>query len=190
MDEGLAEYIFPLKLGAKASRTLDDFTVAVKIKSNAGIASVYSPTHEVGVSKKSDHEAVAGMESKGALLDRDFQLFYTVGEKDFGLSLMTYRPDQDPKVWWFKPRFSLIAIKRDISGESGDMLYSVIPLNYALMEAMKNDTKPVFKGVTKVNGRDAYSVEFTLPKSKMKPQDTVYRKSGINPSYRKRFVVN
>ena len=95
MDSGLAEYVFPLKLGAKASRTLDDFTVAVKIKSKSPIKTVYSPTYEVGVSHPSDHEAVAGMEAKGALLDRDFQLFYTVGDKDFGLSLMTYRPDPE-----------------------------------------------------------------------------------------------
>jgi Ca-activated chloride channel homolog len=95
MDEGLAEYVFPLKLGQKASRTLDDFTVAVKIKSKSAIKTVYSPTYEIGVSRPSDHEAVAGMEAKGALLDRDFQLFYTVGDKDFGLSLMTYRPDPE-----------------------------------------------------------------------------------------------
>jgi Ca-activated chloride channel family protein len=35
------------------------------------------------------------METKGALLDRDFQLFYTVSDKDFGLSLITYRPDPE-----------------------------------------------------------------------------------------------
>ena len=33
MDEGLAEYAFPLKIGAKASKTLEDFTVSVRIKS-------------------------------------------------------------------------------------------------------------------------------------------------------------
>ena len=93
MDEGLAEYVFPLKIGSKASKTLEDFTVAVRIKSPSLIKSVYSPTHDVGIARPSDHEAVAGMETKGALLDRDFQLFYTVSEKDFGLSLMTYRPD-------------------------------------------------------------------------------------------------
>jgi len=93
LDGGLAEYVFPLRMGEKASRTLEDFTVAVRIKSAGAIKNVYSPTHEVGVSRPSDHEAVAGMESKGALLDRDFQLFYTLSEKDFGLTLMTYRPD-------------------------------------------------------------------------------------------------
>jgi Ca-activated chloride channel family protein len=94
-DGGLAEYVFPLRVGDKASRTLEDFTVAVRIKSATPIKNVYSPTHEVGVSRPSDREAVAGMETKGALLDRDFHLFYTLSDKDFGLSLMTYRPDPD-----------------------------------------------------------------------------------------------
>ncbi len=92
-DDGLSEYVFPLRIGEKASKTLEDFTVTVRIRSATPIKNVYSPTHEVGVARRSDHEAVAGMETKGALLDRDFQLFWTVGEKDFGLSLMTYRPD-------------------------------------------------------------------------------------------------
>ena len=92
-DGGLAEYVFPLRVGDKASKTLDDFTVAVRIRSRAAIKSVYSPTHDVGVSRPNDHEAVAGMEKKAAVLDRDFHLFYTLSEKDFGLNLMTYRPD-------------------------------------------------------------------------------------------------
>jgi len=95
VDEGLAEYVFPLRVGDKASKTLEDFTVAVRIKSSTPIKNVYSPTHEVGVSRPSEREAVAGMETKGALLDRDFQLFYTMSDKDFGLNLMTYRPDPD-----------------------------------------------------------------------------------------------
>jgi len=92
-DDGLSEYVFPLRIGQKASKTLEDFTVAVRIRSATPIKNVYSPTHEVGVARRGDHEAVAGMETKGALLDRDFQLFWTVSKKDFGLSLMTYRPD-------------------------------------------------------------------------------------------------
>ena len=95
MDDGLAEYVFPLKIGDKASKTLEDFTVSVRIKSGTPLKNIYSPTHEVGVSRPNDREAVVGMETKGALLDRDFQLFYTVSDKDFGLSLMTYRPDPE-----------------------------------------------------------------------------------------------
>jgi Ca-activated chloride channel homolog len=111
MDEGLAEYVFPMKIGSKASKTLEDFTVSVRIKSPSPIKNVYSPTHEVGVSRPSEHEAVAGMETKGALLDRDFQLFYSVSDKDFGLSLMTYRPDPNQPGMFL----ALIAPKSEIA---------------------------------------------------------------------------
>ncbi|MDK1031205.1 MAG: VIT domain-containing protein, partial [Planctomycetia bacterium] len=95
VDNGLAEYVFPLRTGAQASRTLDDFTVRVRIKNRTPIKSVYSPTHGVGISRPSDYEAIVGMESKAALLANDFQLFYTLSEKEFGLNLMTYRPDPE-----------------------------------------------------------------------------------------------
>ncbi len=96
MSDGLAEYTFPLRTGEKASETLEDFTVAVRIKSDVPITGVYSPTHDVGKSLPSPHEVVVGVETDRAALDRDFQLFYTVSRKDFGLNLMTYR--SDPKA--------------------------------------------------------------------------------------------
>ncbi len=65
MDEGLAEYVFPLKIGAKASRTLDDFTVAVKIKSSSAIKTVYSPTYEVGVSRPRTTRRWRGWRARG-----------------------------------------------------------------------------------------------------------------------------
>jgi Ca-activated chloride channel family protein len=104
VDNGLAEYVFPLRVGEKASKTLEDFTVAVRIRSGTKIKTVYSPTHEIGVARPSDNEAVAGLETRGALLDRDFHLFYTLSDKDFGLTLMTYRPESD------KPGMFLILI--------------------------------------------------------------------------------
>ena len=93
MDDGLAEYRFPMRVGDKASKTLEDLTVAVRIRSKTPIKTVYSPTHDLGVTRPSDHEAVAGTEVKAAFLDRDFHVFYTVSDKDFGLNLMTWRPD-------------------------------------------------------------------------------------------------
>ena len=36
---------------------------------------------------------MAGFEIDQARLDKDFELYYTVSDKDFGLNLLTYRPD-------------------------------------------------------------------------------------------------
>jgi len=90
-ESGVYEYTFPLKTGHRASKVLEDFTLSVEIAGKQPIKSVYSPTHEVGVTRKDDYHALAGFERTGALLDTDFTLFYTVGEEDFGLNLLTHR---------------------------------------------------------------------------------------------------
>jgi Ca-activated chloride channel family protein len=89
-DGGLYTYVYPLKTGERASRTLADFTVSVRLNSNLPIKSVYSPSHKVGITRKNDQEAVIGFEEDKALLDRDFVLYYTVSKKEFGLNMLTH----------------------------------------------------------------------------------------------------
>ncbi|MHC4591474.1 MAG: VIT and vWA domain-containing protein [Planctomycetota bacterium] len=90
-ESGVYEYTFPLKTGHKASRVLEDFTLAVDIASKQPIKNVYSPTHDIGVTRKDDYHALAGFEQAAVRLDTDFTVFYTVSREDFGLSLLTHR---------------------------------------------------------------------------------------------------
>jgi Ca-activated chloride channel family protein len=92
---GLLQYVYPLRTGQKASQTMKDFTVRAAIKSAIPIKSVYSPSHQeqISIRRESDGEAVVGMEMARYTLDQDFQLFYTVSDKDFGLDLACFRPD-------------------------------------------------------------------------------------------------
>ena len=92
LDGGLARYVYPLRTGQLASRTLEDFSMAVLLRSKLPLKSIYSPSHKVSVTRKSDHEATVGCEEEQSLLDRDFNLYYTVSKKDFGLHLLTHRP--------------------------------------------------------------------------------------------------
>jgi Ca-activated chloride channel family protein len=90
-ENGVYEYTFPMKTGNRASKVLEDFTLTADIVGKQPIKSVYSPTHQVGVTRKDDHHALVGFEQTGAVLDTDFTLFYTVSQEDFGLNLLTYR---------------------------------------------------------------------------------------------------
>jgi len=92
VDAGLAEYVFPLKTGEKASSALEGFSVAVELNSKVPIKTVYSPTHAVEVVKKSDTRALVSFEESRGKLDRDFRLLYTLSNKDFGLNLVSHRP--------------------------------------------------------------------------------------------------
>jgi Ca-activated chloride channel family protein len=92
-DAGLVEYVYPLKTDGKASRTLEKFSLHVTLESQHAVQNVYSPTHAVKVKHHGDHKAEVVCEREQAVLDKDFQLYWTLGRKDVGLTALTYRPD-------------------------------------------------------------------------------------------------
>ena len=93
-DNGLIEYVYPVKTDGKFTSTLEKFAVKAVIKSQHAVQNVYSPTHVVNVSRVNDKEVAVAFEKAQALLDRDFQLFYTLTNKDVGLTAMIHRPNR------------------------------------------------------------------------------------------------
>lgn len=91
-DAGIVEYIYPLKTDGKATRTLEEFSITATIRSQHPVQNIYSPTHAISIKKVNDKQAEVTFERNQALLDKDFQLFYTNGNKDVGLTTMQYRP--------------------------------------------------------------------------------------------------
>lgn len=96
-DADLVEYVYPLKTDGKATRTLEDFSVKATIKSQHPVQNVYSPTHAINLTRSGDREVSIAFERNQALLDKDFQLFYSLGDKDIGLTTLTHRPLSDEK---------------------------------------------------------------------------------------------
>jgi Ca-activated chloride channel family protein len=94
-DASLVEYIYPLKIDGKATRTLESFSLHAQIQSQHPIQNVYSPTHAITLKREgrnTDHKVVVDFQQKQGLLDKDFQLFYSLGDKDIGLTALTHRP--------------------------------------------------------------------------------------------------
>ncbi len=66
----------------------------IEITGKEAIRNVYSPSHQIEVKNKGEKSAVVSFETSNN--DNDFQLFYGLSNKDFGLSLLTYRePGKD-----------------------------------------------------------------------------------------------
>ena len=91
-ESDMFKFVYPLRTAEKASRTLEDFTVGIRLASTTPIKTIYSPSHDAGITRKGEHEAVIGFEEEQSLLDRDFVLYYGVSEKEFGLNLLTHAP--------------------------------------------------------------------------------------------------
>ena len=91
-ENGVVEYVYPLKTDGKAASTLEEFSITATIKSQHGIANVYSPTHAITLQRTNDKEVTVHFDKNQELLDKDFQLFYSTGDKDVGLTALTHRP--------------------------------------------------------------------------------------------------
>jgi Ca-activated chloride channel family protein len=94
-DNGLTEYVYPMKADGRAATLLDKFSLSVAVKSQHSLTNVYSPSHSITIARPNDKEAVIGFEKNQATLDRDFQLYYQAGSKDVGLTAVAHRPVAD-----------------------------------------------------------------------------------------------
>jgi Ca-activated chloride channel family protein len=91
-EGGLVEYIYPLKTDGKATATLEAFSIQATVRSQHGVQNVYSPTHALTIRRTSDQDVQVAFERNQGLLDKDFQLFYSTGNKDVGLTALVHRP--------------------------------------------------------------------------------------------------
>jgi Ca-activated chloride channel family protein len=160
------EYVYPLKTDGKATATLESFGIEATIKSQHAVQNVYSPTHAISLKRQTDREVIVSFERNQGLLDKDFQLFYQLGDKDVGLTALTHRPISTeagyfmlmvtPKVEMKKeyhvPRDMILVL--DTSGsmrENGKLDQAKKALNYCLNSMEKGDRFALINFATTVN---------------------------------------
>jgi Ca-activated chloride channel family protein len=88
----LVEYVYPLKANGRTPVRFDGFSLSATIKSQHGIQNVYSPTHAIALKRTSDQYVSVAFERKQPVTGKDFQLLYSLGGKDVGLTTLTHRP--------------------------------------------------------------------------------------------------
>src|SRR5262249_29981004 len=88
-DGDTIEYAYPLTAGSRAP---DQFSLAATIKGQHAIQNVYSPTHTVALKRSSDREVAVSLDRSQALANKDFRLFYSLGDSDVGLTTLAHRP--------------------------------------------------------------------------------------------------
>ncbi|MDE3089472.1 MAG: VWA domain-containing protein [Chloroflexota bacterium] len=91
-DNGLVRYVYPLNTEKFSPKPLGSVSVNVSIKSSAALKAIYSPSHNVSVSRDGNFAAKVGYEDANVKPDRDFVLYYSVTQDDIGLNLVSYKP--------------------------------------------------------------------------------------------------
>jgi Ca-activated chloride channel homolog len=131
-------------------------SAVVEISSKAAIKGIYSPSHDIDVKRDGERKARLSFESRAGA-QTDFQLFYTISNQDFGLSLLTYR---DPgKDGFFLLLVSPKAELDDREVSAKDVIF-VLDTSGSMAEEGKMDkAKAALRhGVGSLNPRDRFNV--------------------------------
>lgn len=91
-QEGVVEYLYPLRAQSNVVRIQGNFAFEMELKASRPIHNIYSPTHPISFTRKSDRHAIVYFDKSMAVLDRDLQLFYTMGKDDIGITLLQHKP--------------------------------------------------------------------------------------------------
>jgi Ca-activated chloride channel family protein len=90
-EGGTVNYRYPLGTGRNVAQITGTVSGRVEIEGREPVRNVYSPSHEIDVLRKGERNARVSFESVAGREPQDFQLFYTLSDADFGMTLLTHR---------------------------------------------------------------------------------------------------
>ncbi|MBI9044936.1 MAG: VWA domain-containing protein [Anaerolineaceae bacterium] len=89
-EDGLVRFDYPLNTEKFSVEPLDQVKLSVDIKSTEDIRGVYSPSHTIDLDRIRDDHVFVSYEESGVLPDKDFTIYYSIGETQ-AFHLFTYR---------------------------------------------------------------------------------------------------
>ena len=90
-EGNMVYYRYPLNTEKFSARPIEDVSVTVRVKASRDIQTVYSPSHAVATRRIDARTVEVSYEVRNETPDKDFELYYVLGEGGIGTSLMTYR---------------------------------------------------------------------------------------------------
>ncbi|MDH5187145.1 MAG: VIT domain-containing protein [candidate division WOR-3 bacterium] len=92
--EDFYEVFYPFKIEGVSPEPIDNVVISFNIATELPIKQVFSPTHKIDVVKE-EKTAKGAYEETKVKPDKDFILYYSVSRKEFDLSLLTYKKEED-----------------------------------------------------------------------------------------------
>jgi len=95
-DNGLFRYVYPLSTEQFSSQNLEEVLITVELHSRSPLKAIYSPSHAVSVERTGTSSARVTFEASDVRPNKDFQLYYSASDDNFGLHMLSYKePDED-----------------------------------------------------------------------------------------------
>jgi len=90
-DNGMYRYRYPLDTERFSARPLERVRVMADLSTSEPLAAVYSPTHEIEITRSEARKATVTYEEHDVRPSQDFVLYYAVSPAAMGMSLLSYR---------------------------------------------------------------------------------------------------
>lgn len=90
-DNGLVEYIYPLRTERFSGDYLQECRIRVDLASFENIGTIYSPSHNMTILRNGPKSATINYRETNSRPDRDFKLYFARTKDDFGFHLMSHR---------------------------------------------------------------------------------------------------
>jgi Ca-activated chloride channel family protein len=87
-------YLYPLSTEKFSTEPLEDVSITVRLSGNQPIRAVYSPDHPISINRENNYQVIVGYEDQDVLPDKDFSLYYSIGESQ-AFHLLTFRDPSD-----------------------------------------------------------------------------------------------
>jgi Ca-activated chloride channel family protein len=89
-ESGTVAYKYPLGTGRQVT-SIGSVSGRVELDSKDPVRNIYSPSHHVAITRNGERKSTISFETVRGQEPQDFELFYTVSNLDFGVSLLTHR---------------------------------------------------------------------------------------------------
>ena len=96
-EGGTVFYRYELGSGRRIlNQPAREVSASVEISSPIDLKNIYSPSHKISLKRDGERRARLSVEGSGQEAQKDFLLYYSLSEKEFGLSLLSYKePGRD-----------------------------------------------------------------------------------------------
>ncbi len=87
-------YRLGVPVGAGGHTPPQSFALSVALENQPGLRTLYSPSHNVSITRTGDDSAQLGFETSDAEEMRDFVLYFGTDESAIGVNLISYKPSR------------------------------------------------------------------------------------------------
>lgn len=95
MNNGMYKYLYTLSTEQFSPVNIETVSVTVNIKNDKNVTVVYCPSHDIITEVISEKEVKVKYQENLSRPNKDFELYFSVADKDFGASFLTFEGDKE-----------------------------------------------------------------------------------------------